>query len=76
MVPKQFQCRDCGSLVGFRSRPRSFGEKCVLPVLFLRPVRCGDCFRRYYRSIFMEVRERNQSGVPDPAAVQEPRHIA
>jgi hypothetical protein len=58
MVFKPFQCQDCGSSVGFRSRPRTLTEKYVLPVLLLRPVRCADCFRRYYRTVFIEVRER------------------
>jgi hypothetical protein len=68
MFSRQFQCRDCGSLIGFRSRPRTFPEKYILPVLFLRPVRCGDCFRRSYRLAFVQVRERNESGVTRHAA--------
>ena len=67
MLSKQFQCHDCGSLVGFRSRPRTLVEKYVLPMFLLRPVRCGDCFRRYYRAIFVEVRER-EPGLPHRAA--------
>ena len=65
---KQFQCRDCGGLTGFRSRPRTFTEKYVLPLLLLRPVRCGDCFRRCYRSTLTEVRERHDSAVTHKAA--------
>ena len=48
MMRKSFQCRDCGSVEGYRSRPRNVVEKYVLPVLRLRPVRCADCFRDTY----------------------------
>ena len=54
----QFHCRDCGHDVGFRSRRRSFSERYLLPLLLLKPVRCGECFRRDYRLIFTRVRER------------------
>ena len=53
-----YRCRDCGSEVGFRSRRRTFTERYILPLFLMRPVRCGECFRRDYRSIFMPVRER------------------
>jgi hypothetical protein len=53
-----YHCRDCGSEVGFRSRRRSFGERYLLPLLLLQPVRCGECFRRDYRLVFTPVRER------------------
>ena len=68
MLSKQFQCPDCGSLAGFRSHPRTFTEKYILPVIFLRPVRCADCFRRKYRLVFVEVRERNGSEITRKAA--------
>jgi hypothetical protein len=68
MVSKPFQCRDCGSLQGYRSRPRTFTEKYVLPALGLRPVRCADCFRRSYQWAFIQVRERNESGLTHRAA--------
>ena len=54
----KFQCRDCGSEVGFRSRRRTFSERYLLPLLLLRPVRCGECFRRDYRLIFTQVHDR------------------
>jgi hypothetical protein len=54
----QFRCRDCSSEVGFRSRRRSLLERYVLPLFLLKPVRCGECFRRDYRLIFTPVRER------------------
>jgi hypothetical protein len=63
MLSRAFQCRDCGSFDGYRSRPRSFSEKYLLPLLFLRPVRCADCFRRYYRPMFEQVRERHSPEV-------------
>jgi len=64
MMSKTFQCEDCGSVEGYRSRPRSFLERHVLPLLGLRPVRCGDCFRRYYRPSFVVVRERPEIRPP------------
>ncbi len=54
----EFRCRDCGSAVGFRSRRRSLLERFILPIFLLQPVRCGECFHRDYRSIFMKVRDR------------------
>ena len=53
-----YHCDDCGSDVGYRSRPRTFSERYLLPLLLLQPVRCAECFRRDYRLIFMPVRER------------------
>ena len=44
-----FQCGDCGNDVAFVSRRRSFGEKFFLRLIFMRPVRCAQCFRRSYR---------------------------
>jgi hypothetical protein len=53
-----YRCHDCGSEVGFRSRRRTFTERYLLPVFLLQPVRCGECFRRDYRLIFTQVRDR------------------
>ena len=53
-----YHCRDCASEVGFRSRRRTFTERYILPLLLMQPVRCGECFRRDYRFIFIPVRER------------------
>jgi hypothetical protein len=53
-----YRCRDCGSEVGFRSRRRTFAERFLLPLFLLQPVRCGECFRRDYRLIFTQVRDR------------------
>jgi len=54
----EFHCEDCASDTAFRSRCRTFSERYILPVFLLQPVRCSECFRRSYRSIFMPVRER------------------
>jgi hypothetical protein len=62
----EFHCDDCGSDVGFRSRRRTFSERYILPVFFLRPVRCAECFRRDYRLIFMPVRDRLSEVVAKP----------
>jgi hypothetical protein len=53
-----YRCDDCGSEVGYRSRRRTWSERLILPLLFLQPVRCGECFRRDYRIIFIRVRDR------------------
>jgi hypothetical protein len=53
-----YHCPDCGSQDGFRSRRRTLTERLILPVLLLRPVRCGECFRRDYRWMFTRVYER------------------
>ncbi len=55
---RSYQCRDCGSEVGFQSRRRTLTERYILPLLLLKPVRCGECFRRDYRIIFTLVRDR------------------
>ena len=61
MFSSLFQCQDCGGFNGYRSRPRNFTEKYILPMLLLRPVRCGDCFRRSLQTLFVQVRERQES---------------
>lgn len=58
MLFKPFRCPDCGSKQGYRSRPRSFIEKYFLPLFLYRPVRCGDCFRRTYRSLRVRTLQR------------------
>ena len=55
---RPYRCADCGSEVGFRSRRRTFTERYILPLVLMQPVRCGECFRRDYRSVFTPVRER------------------
>jgi len=53
-----YSCRDCGSTIGYRSRRRTLTERYFLPLFLLKPVRCGECFRRDYRLVFTPVRER------------------
>ena len=60
----QFRCPECGGFQGFRSRPRTFIERYFLPLFLLRPVRCGDCFRRSYRFALVRALPRHRSGVP------------
>jgi len=55
---QRYRCHDCGSEVGFRSRRRTLTERYLLPLFLLQPVRCGECFRRDYRLIFTQVRNR------------------
>jgi hypothetical protein len=54
-----FECQNCGGFNGFSSRPRSFAEKYILPMLFLRPVRCGDCSCRTFQNRFVPVQKRS-----------------
>ena len=56
---QSYRCRDCGSDVAFRSRRRTFTERYILPLFLMQPVRCGECFRRDYRFIFVPARERS-----------------
>lgn len=72
-------CRDCGSEVGFRSRRRTWTERYILPLFLLKPVRCGECFRRDYRLIFTPVRERVSASpkiVPGKVAPTSNRNVA
>jgi len=67
-----YVCRDCGSEIGFRSRRRTLTERYILPLFLLKPVRCGECFRRDYRLIFTAVRER----FSDTSAMVPAKHPA
>lgn len=68
---RPYRCCDCGSEVGFRSRRRTLTERFILPLVLLRPVRCGECFRRDYRLIFTPVRQRF-SDTPRVISVKPP----
>lgn len=57
---KEYRCRDCGGKVGVRGRPHNLMERYVLPLLLTQAVRCAECFRRDYRSIFTPLRERSR----------------
>jgi hypothetical protein len=61
----RFQCPDCGGEVAYRSRRRTLTERYVLPLFLLRPLRCGDCFRRIYRLVTVPARPREE---PKPSA--------
>ncbi len=65
-----FHCTDCGCDVGFRSRPRTFTERYLLPVFLLQPVRCAECFRRDYRVMFTPVKERMPEALKKVAAAE------
>jgi hypothetical protein len=56
----QYRCADCGGFEAYRSRPRTFIEKHILPFMLLRPVRCANCFRRTNVSVFTPVHERRE----------------
>ena len=45
---EEFHCRRCGAHEAYRSRPRGFFEKYVLPFLLLQAVRCERCHHRGY----------------------------
>jgi hypothetical protein len=45
---EEFRCRGCGIQQAYRSRPRGFFERRVLPLLFLQAVRCERCYHRAY----------------------------
>ncbi|HLW85483.1 MAG TPA: hypothetical protein VKR60_09740 [Candidatus Sulfotelmatobacter sp.] len=70
-----FHCSDCGSDVGFRSRRRTLVERFILPMFLLKPVRCGECFRRDYRLVFTPVKNRlsEASGLQQMARPSAPR---
>jgi hypothetical protein len=61
MFPSRYYCVDCGAAEVYRSRPRSFLEKYVLPLLLHRAARCSNCFRRVYVSIFSQLLEREEN---------------
>jgi hypothetical protein len=57
----RFHCSWCGNAVAFLSRPKSRAEKYLFPLFLLRPVRCGECFRRQYRPVFVSALEAKKS---------------
>jgi hypothetical protein len=50
-------------------------ERYLLPLFLLKPVRCGECFRRDYRLIFTQVKNRlsEASGLQQLARPSVPR---
>lgn len=59
ILTKAYRCGDCGGEIGVRSRPRTFTERYILPLLLTQPVRCVACFRRDYCLILTTVRKRS-----------------
>ncbi len=49
-------CPFCYSQKIFKSRYR--GLERLLPLVLLRPVRCGECSRRHYRPMFYRAMQR------------------
>jgi len=70
MLSTRFHCHRCGSLKAFRSRPRNFVEKFLLPICLCQPIRCADCFRRSYRPIIVQAWERDYSATVTSVAIQ------
>ena len=62
---KEFRCTNCGSDAGYQSRPRNLIEKYLAPVLYLRTVRCGDCYRRSFRPISVPLLHKRKPVVVD-----------
>ncbi len=58
---EEFYCRGCGFQEAYRSRPRGFFEKHVLPLLLLQTVRCERCYHRGYALRTVPVLERVQA---------------
>jgi hypothetical protein len=63
---KVYRCPDCGREIGFRSRPRTFMERYILPLFLIQPIRCAACFRRDYWSIITKVRKRSHRDAESP----------
>jgi hypothetical protein len=59
---EEFCCRRCGGGEAFRSRPRGFFEKHLLPFIMMQPVRCERCDHRRYIWSTIPVLERAQPG--------------
>jgi hypothetical protein len=57
----RFVCLGCLGERGYPSRPRSFGDKYVLPIFMLRPVRCADCYQRSIRPFTVSLSRRRGS---------------
>jgi hypothetical protein len=66
---KQFRCHNCGGSEGYVSRPRSWIEKYLLPVIGLQPARCGDCYERSWRRGSTHLQPRKQPMNFDPQAM-------
>lgn len=75
---RDFHCPKCNGQEAYRSRPRGFLEKRLLPLLLLKPVRCERCFHRVY--VFRTVSALERAGLAgkqargESAAVSTPGH--
>jgi hypothetical protein len=69
---EEFHCRGCGGEEAYRSRPRNFFEKHVLPFLLLRAVRCERCYHRSYILRTIPALERDQSDRQQPQSQPPP----
>ena len=67
-----FHCRDCGRPEAHLSRKRGVFENTILPLFLLRAVRCADCYRRQYVTIFCELPHRTDH----PEQPQPPGRLA
>ena len=65
-LSRAFHCRGCGGHEAYRSRPRGFVEKRLLPLLMLQPARCVHCYHRSYVLKSVAVLDRAPSAVPQP----------
>lgn len=65
----EFHCRGCGKQEAYRSRPRGFFEKYVLPLLFLQTVRCERCYHRCYAWRTIPTLERDEAA-PKPPRIE------
>ena len=54
----------------YRTRPKSVGDR-ILILLMLRPVRCHDCMRRFYRPLFVPT---SHAPLEDPIQESETEH--
>ena len=56
------QCPHCGEKKFYQSRRRGLLETVLLRAIFIAPIRCGECSRRFLRPAFIPARERKSRG--------------
>ena len=66
---KEYRCGKCGGEEGYASRPRNFLERFCLKLLYLQPVRCGDCYQRSWRPRNVSILPRKGPMVFDAEAM-------
>jgi hypothetical protein len=57
---EEFRCRECGPQEAYKSKPRGFFERRLLPLLLLQTVRCERCYHRSYAFFTIPTLERLQ----------------